>query len=127
MLISSVMKYLFVPIVVSALLCSGCGGPRGMEQPQGAASPSVPSRSLVLDVRTPEEFVSGHAAGAINLPVDQVEKRISELAPAKDTSLIVYCRSGRRSAAAKKILEGLGYTRIDDFGSYESALQRLAK
>jgi phage shock protein E len=127
MLTSSLMKYLLVPIVVSALLCSGCGGPRGMEQPQSAAAPSVSNKSLVLDVRTPQEFASGHVAGAINLPVDQVEKRISELVPSKDTPLIVYCRSGRRSAAAKKILDGLGYTRVEDFGSYESARQRLAK
>jgi phage shock protein E len=98
-----------------------------MEQPPSAAAPSVAGKSLVLDVRTPEEYASGHVAGATNVPVDQVEKRISEVAPAKDAPLIVYCRSGRRSAAAKNILDRLGYTRVDDFGSYDSARQRLAK
>ena len=121
------MKYLLMPVVVVALLLSGCGGPKAMEEAKGVTSPSVAAKSLVLDVRTPQEFGSGHVAGAINLPVDQVEKRISEVAPAKDTPLIVYCRSGRRSAAAKEVLERLGYTQVQNFGAYESARQRLAK
>ena len=127
MLSSRAMKYLFLPILISALLLSGCGGHKAMEEAEGATSPSVADKSIVLDVRTPQEFASGHVEGASNVPVDQVEKRISEIAPAKDTPLIVYCRSGRRSAAAKNILDRLGYTRVDDFGSYDSARQRLAK
>ena len=66
---------------------------------------------VVLDVRTPEEFAAGHVPGAKNIPHDQLPARLSELASAKDKDLVVYCRSGRRTAIALDTLAKNGFTR----------------
>lgn len=70
---------------------------------------------LLIDVRTPAEYVAGHIPTAINIPVD----RFGNQSPTgeKDVLIIVYCRSGNRSAAARKILLDLGYTNVVDFGA----------
>jgi len=69
---------------------------------------------LVLDVRTEREYNSGHIPGAKLLPYDQ----IGEVLPGEDKKqpIVVYCRSGNRSAIAKASLERLGYTNVVDFG-----------
>ena len=67
---------------------------------------------VVLDVRTPEEFAAGHVPGAINVPHDQLEGRLAELAPLRDKDVVVYCKSGRRSALALEVLGRNGYTRL---------------
>ena len=71
--------------------------------------------SQLLDVRTAEEFDSGHFAGAINLDVEDI---IAGKLPdaAKDTQLYVYCRSGNRSAQAVSLLKQAGFTNITDLG-----------
>ena len=69
----------------------------------------------LLDVRTAEEFDSGHFAGAINLDVEDI---IAGKLPdaAKDAQLYVYCRSGNRSAQAVSLLKQAGFTNITDLG-----------
>ena len=69
----------------------------------------------LLDVRTAEEFDSGHFAGAINLDVEDI---IAGKLPdaAKHTQLYVYCRSGNRSAQAVSLLKQAGFTKITDLG-----------
>ena len=69
----------------------------------------------LLDVRTAEEFDSGHFAGAINLDVeDMIAGKLPDAA--KDTQLYVYCRSGNRSAQAVSLLKQAGFTKITDLG-----------
>ena len=70
---------------------------------------------FLVDVRTPEEYAAGHIPTAINLPVAEIGDR----PPTDDKSalIVVYCRSGARSAKSKAILEGQGYTGVLDFGS----------
>lgn len=67
---------------------------------------------LVLDVRTPGEYYSGHVAGARLIPVAQLQARISEIAGHKDKKILVYCRSGNRSVVASEILVNEGFTDI---------------
>jgi rhodanese-related sulfurtransferase len=69
---------------------------------------------LLLDVRTPEEFNSGHIAGAVNIAVEQLSERLSEVP--QDKPVVLYCRSGNRSGQAAQILERAGYTQIYDLG-----------
>ncbi len=75
----------------------------------------------ILDVRSPAEFAGGHLPGAINVPVDQLESRITTVVPDKATPLLVHCRSGGRSAKAIPILQKLGYATVLDLGSLEHA------
>ncbi len=65
---------------------------------------------LVLDVRTPEEYASGHVPGAVNIPYDQVGSRLAELP--RDKDIVVYCRSGRRAQLAADVLAANGYTHL---------------
>lgn len=80
-----------------------------------AAAPShrevIARGGVLLDVRTPGEFADGHVAGALNIPVDELARRAAEL-PA-DKPVVVYCRSGRRSAIAAELLSAQGRTVID--------------
>lgn len=65
--------------------------------------------TLLLDVRTPEEYAEARIAGATLIPVDELSSRIGELAQAKDKEVIVYCRSGSRSARASELLTEKGF------------------
>jgi len=65
---------------------------------------------FVLDVRAPEEFVTGHVPGAVNIPHDQVAARLAEVP--KDKEVVLYCRSGRRAAMVAEVLAANGYTRL---------------
>lgn len=69
---------------------------------------------LLIDVRTSEEFASGHIHGAVNIPVDSLQSRLSEVPTGRP--IVVYCRSGNRSATASQILEQAGYSAIYDLG-----------
>lgn len=65
---------------------------------------------FVLDVRSVDEFVSGHVPGAVNIPHDQVAARLAEVP--KDREVVLYCRSGRRAALAADVLAASGYARL---------------
>jgi rhodanese-related sulfurtransferase len=71
---------------------------------------------ILVDVRAQAEFDEGHIEGALLLPVDQIETLSVEQLPNKDAVILVYCRSGSRSAQASKILVELGYINVYDFG-----------
>jgi len=71
--------------------------------------------ALLVDVRRPDEFAAGHLPGAINVPYDQVGSRTAEIGPTSAT-VVVYCRSGRRSAVAAETLRNLGYVHVYDLG-----------
>jgi len=76
---------------------------------------------VLLDVRTQEEFVDGRIAGAVLLPYDQITaESAARVIGAKDRTVIVYCRSGRRSEIAAKALLALGYKKIFDLGGIAS-------
>lgn len=64
----------------------------------------------LLDVRTPEEYAEGHIAGAVNIDVQSDNfQHLAEKELSKDSTILVYCRSGRRSLDAAQILTHLGY------------------
>lgn len=79
------------------------------------------ARSLIadggtlLDVRTTSEYAEQHIDGAINIPLAELEARLSELYE-NDEPLVIYCRSGRRSALALARLRKLDFERVYDLG-----------
>ena len=73
--------------------------------------------AIILDVREPNEYNSGHIPGAVLLPVGSInEDSAKDAIPAKSTAVLVYCRSGNRSKAASSVLVELGYTQVYEFG-----------
>jgi len=75
----------------------------------------VDAGARLVDVRTPGEFAAGHLPGAINIPVQDLDARLSELRPF-DGALVVYCRSGHRSGNAARTLKSAGFTAVRDLG-----------
>ena len=67
---------------------------------------------LVIDVREPDEFASGHIKGAINIPVGQIANRIGSVCKDKDRDIYIYCQSGKRSRTAANKLVKRGYTMV---------------
>lgn len=72
----------------------------------------------VVDVRTPAEFAAGHVPGAVNIPHDQMAARHAEVGP-PSTPVLLYCRTGRRTAIAAQALREKGFSRIYDMQSYD--------
>lgn len=78
--------------------------------------------SLLVDVRTVEEFDAGHIKGAVNLPLGDIQAGTK---PNSDPAqlLYLYCRSGNRSAEAKQLLEQAGFTNIVDLGAMSDVVK----
>jgi rhodanese-related sulfurtransferase len=96
-------------IALAGVVCSQPASVRTLpanELDRARASAEVP---LLLDVRTTEEYEAGHIPGAVNVPVQELERRLEELRPYQDRGVITYCRSGRRAAQANEILLGGGF------------------
>jgi rhodanese-related sulfurtransferase len=68
--------------------------------------------ALPLDVREDKEYSEGHILNALHIPYGLIEKRLAELEPYKSQPLIVYCRSGQRSAQASSVLRNQGFERV---------------
>jgi phage shock protein E len=121
---SSLLAVLLL-ILQAASACAGSS-----EADTGESTPVLARRlvrdqgGLLLDVRSPEEFESGHVEGAKLVPHDEVGARIDEIASWQDGDrgkpIVVYCRSGNRSKQAKQALEQAGFTQVIDLGGMSS-------
>ena len=89
---------------------------------QAARERDVPpdlNSGILIDVRTPREFAAGHLDGAVNLSHEKIHRGIEAIAPDRTQKIVLYCRSGRRSRIAKKVLEEMGYEKVVNAGAYE--------
>ena len=115
------MKKRILPMLISLLLLTGCGGNSadGYQQiTQEEAKEMMDTQEvIILDVREQDEYDSGHIPGAVLLPVGSIdEDTAAEVIPEKDSAVLVYCRSGNRSKTASSALAELGYTNVYEFG-----------
>ncbi len=78
------------------------------------------SGALLVDVRTKEEYEQNHIEGAMLIPLDVIDSVIEEQISDKETNIILYCRSGRRSGIAAELLLEMGYKNIYDMGAISS-------
>jgi rhodanese-related sulfurtransferase len=89
------------------------------------------SELVILDVRSAAEFVAGHVPGARNLPHDEVAGRLPELSGLLDKTVVLYCRSGRRSALAAEQLRAAGFTRLlqldGDYPGWDAGLRPVER
>ena len=115
------MKRLF-SLLLTLLLLAGCGGNasgasyRQISQEEAKEMMDT-EEVIILDVREQDEYDSGHLPGAVLLPVGTISEDTStEVIPEKDSTVLVYCRSGNRSKTAASALAELGYTNIFEFG-----------
>ena len=71
---------------------------------------------VIVDVRRKDEYDAGHIPGAILIPNEEIDKTRPEELPDLNQTILVYCRSGRRSKEASEKLAQMGYTNIYEFG-----------
>lgn len=81
--------------------------------------------SVLIDVRTEQEFAEGALPGATRIETEDLAERIAAVAPDKNAPVVLYCRSGRRASAAQDLLQELGYTQVFNAGGYQE-LKELA-
>ena len=74
------------------------------------------SEYIILDVRTLEEYNTGHIPNAINIPNEVILEKAESILTDKEQVILVYCRSGRRSKEAASKLVELGYSNVLEFG-----------
>jgi len=77
--------------------------------------------AVLIDVRSMDEFESGHIIQASNMPLDRVEVMVPAAVKDKSKVLLLHCSTGVRSNIAKKKLEALGYKNVFNLGSFERA------
>lgn len=111
-------KLLIVLLLVFALYgCSATSsGPQKITAAEGKEMMDADASIILVDVRTESEYDSGHIAGAVLLPLDLIESQAKTILPDKNSVIIVYCRSGNRSAQAVSILNDMGYKNLYDMG-----------
>ena len=122
---------LFAALAASLTLLSGCALSRAKadtaEDAPGKAAyhklsaeeayeMMVSQEVVIVDVRTPEEYDGGHIPNAILVPNESIGDDMPEALPDKEATLLIYCRSGRRSKEASEKLLKLGYKSIYEFG-----------
>ena len=78
---------------------------------------ALQKKAFLVDVRTPGEFASGSAPGAVNIPLDRVEKSLDRFKG--QGTVVVFCRSGMRSSQAKDILVRNGFKDVVNGGTWE--------
>lgn len=109
------MRFLTLAAVLALVLASAAWADEAsLIEPQALAERVASSdpQLLVLDVRSAAEFAEGHIPGAVNIPHDVIGGRVAELGPAGERDIVVYCRSGRRSALAIETLKTAGFSRL---------------
>lgn len=120
------MKRILPLFLLLLLMLTGCGGTASnassesiyQQISQEEAKEMMDTQDvIILDVREQDEYDSGHIPGAVLLPVGTIdEETAAEVIPEKDSTVLVYCRSGNRSKTASSALAELGYTNIYEFG-----------
>ena len=118
-------KLITIFLILAALTLSGCATvctvvdgivPRTRISQEQAMKIMAADDVIILDVRTEEEFLTGHIPGSVNLPLHELSITINYLITDSEQIILIYCRSGVRSADAMKILIDMGYHNVFDFG-----------
>ncbi|NYA25614.1 rhodanese-like domain-containing protein [Haemophilus haemolyticus] len=85
------------------------------------------AKGIWIDVRSAEEFNSGHLQNAINIPHDQIIEGIKAVNSDKNAPINLYCRSGRRAEVALNELKKAGYTNVTNHGGYDDLVKKGLK
>lgn len=81
----------------------------------------------MVDVRSPGEFVDGHVAGSINLPLSELVDQVENVLPQRDAPMILCCVSGARSDMAVQWLRMQGYTQVANGGGVGAVALKLGR
>ena len=116
------MKKVILPLFAVFLLVSACQSKESTQttnQETHTETVTQNQSEVWIDVRSKEEFDSGHLQNALHIPHEEIGGKIAQLVPNKSAKINLYCRSGRRAEIAKKTLTDLGYQNVVNQGGYE--------
>ena len=117
---NAIALFLLLSLFVTGCAAPGTAAYRRVSMQEAVDMMADEDGYIILDVRTAQEFASGHIPGAMLLPNEDIgTKEIAQL-PDKSQLILVYCRSGNRSKQAADKLVRLGYTNIVEFGGINS-------
>ena len=105
-------------MIAMALLLGACAQPIKPTNPQTVALALIDAGALVLDVRSGEEFDSGHLINAVNIPVGNTATMVDEIGTDQQRLVVVYCGSGRRASLAQAALAEQGYYNVHNGTGY---------
>ena len=111
-----IIAAVLVLVITSGKLMAQKQGYKQISQAQAKEIMDTRSDYILLDVRTEKEFAAGHIKGAILIPDYEIRLRAEKELPNKAKTILVYCRSGRRSKLAARDLAELGYSDVLEFG-----------
>jgi len=119
-MIRAVAVLLLAALALTGCSTSGATTDQGVRTvAAGEAQQLIDDGAVVIDVRTPEEFASGHLADASNIDVqsDSFHTEVDELD--RDATYVLYCRTGARAGAAGEMMLEMGFTDVANAGGYE--------
>ena len=122
------MKKLFTAVLSAAAIAVPffASANTAPQTEQSAVQPEK-AKGVWIDVRSAEEFNTGHLQDAVNIPHDQILARIQAVSPDKNAPVNLYCRSGRRAETALNELKNAGYTNVTNHGGYEDLVKKGLK
>lgn len=119
------MKKVVLFLLLSLIFVSGCSDNDVVEKVSFKSISSEEAYSMmnesedliIVDVRSSEEYSTGHIESAINIPVNEIGNRFKdEVTSDTQTTILVYCKSGVRAKQASELLADLGYSNVYEFG-----------
>ncbi len=109
------MRLLFLFLVTISVYLTSCNSPGKVE---------FPNNEVFIDVRTVEQFESGHIQNALHIPYNEISQKIAQQVPDKNTKIILYCKSGGRAGKALTSLNLLGYKNVVNAGGYQNLMEQ---
>lgn len=106
------------PLFLLLMMATGTAIGGEIDQPAALAALQR-ADSILIDVRTAQEYAEGALPGATRIETQDLSERIANVAPDKDAPIVLYCRSGRRSSAAQDLLQEMGYRQVINAGAYQ--------
>ena len=81
----------------------------------------VRNGAVIVDVRTESEYSSSNIKESVHVPLGELKEKIENVVPDKEKTVLLHCRSGSRSIAAKRMMKKLGYDNVFNIGSFGRA------
>lgn len=113
-------KLLLTIVIIMVITLMGCSNNNTITPEKAKEWLDTKDNVVLVDVRTKAEYDNEHIPGALLVPVETIDTEALKKIPDKNLIYLVYCRTGRRSATAVKILEDLGYKKVYDLGGINS-------
>ena len=117
---NKIISWIIIGLMLMAFPCTAERGYQVLTTEEAEHIIYLQHGYILLDVRTEDEYDEGHIPGAINIPIGDIKTLAPRELPNSGKTILVYCRDDKSSREAAKVLAGLGYTQVVEFGGIDS-------